>query len=145
MTRSLSVFVLVALLAGPIRAQNHYLLSWSEGDLDGDGVPERVLLVSPESADPGHSESRKFLMVMQYRDGRYEKVLTWPVPPPVAFQTRLWERHTDPRADFWGLSFHPAELGRDPYFRLTFTPGSGEFVQVIWRDGRPLVEGSGDQ
>jgi hypothetical protein len=135
--------LLLALLFGQALAQDHFLLSWAEGDLDGDGVPERAVLVSPDSSDPGSTSSRKYLVVLRHRDGRYEKALTWPMES-VSFYTRLRERHLGPQADFWGLSFHPPIEGRDASFKLTFTPGSGEFVQVVSREGDFLVTGSGD-
>lgn len=139
----LRTLMILALFAGQALAQDHFLLSWAEGDLDGDGVPERAVLVSPDSPDPASPDSRKYLVVLRHREGRYEKALTWPMES-VAFYTRLHERHLGPRPDFWGLSFHPPVEGGQASFTLTFTPGSGEFVQVVSHDSGFVVTGSGD-
>lgn len=136
--------LLLVLAVTPCFGQNLYLLSWAEGDLDGDGVPERAVLVSPDSADPTNAKTRKMLLVLRYRDGKYQQALKWPIQGPVGFYAKLHDRHLGPKADFWGLSFHPPVGGRDPSFKLTFSPGSGEFVEVV-SDGKGLhVKGSGD-
>ena len=139
-----ATLALLLLLAVPSLAQNLYLLSWAEGDLDGDGVPERVVLVSPDSADPTNAKSRKTMLLLRYQDGKYQQALKWPIQGPVGFQVKLFDRHLSPQADFWGLSYHPPTAGRDPFFKLTFSPGSGEFVQVVSSPTGFQVQGSGD-
>lgn len=119
----LRTLMALVLFAGQALAQDHFLLSWAEGDLDGDGVTERAVLVSPDSPNPGSSDSHKYLVVLRYREGRYEKALTRPMES-LAFYTRLHERHLDPQPDFWGLSFHPPVEGRPASFRRISEDGS---------------------
>ena len=125
-------------------AQTGFLLSWTEGDLNGDRVPERVLLVSPDSADPTNVKSRKKLVVLQRKGERYQSVFEWPIANGVVFTTKASERLLSPFADFWGLSYRPAKPGYKPSARLCFTPGSGEFVNLVFDGKKYQIQGSGD-
>jgi hypothetical protein len=126
------------------RADHLHLLSWVEGDLDEDRVPERVLLVSPDSADPTQAKSRKKLLVLQRKGQQYRKVYEWSVTDGVPFQTKVDSRMFDGWADFWGLSYHRKTASRSARVKLCFTPGGGEFVDLMHDQKGFFVVGSGD-
>ncbi len=124
-------------------AQNLFVLSWAEGDLNSDGVPERVFLTSSQSSDPANARSEKQLLVMEYRDQRYQKAFQMPI------RGNFWckspaLRLTSPVADFWGLQYLPPALGEPARVKLTFTPGSGEFLTIVHDGSTYRSQSSGD-
>lgn len=130
-------------LAASALAQSLYVLDWTEGDLNGDGVPERVLLVSPDSSDPAHPRSRKQLLVMEYHQKSYRQVFQKNIEAGFFCKT-FKQRLSSAQADFWGLHFVGPELGQNPRVKVVFTPGSGEFFTLV-HDGKSYqIESSGD-
>ena len=124
-------------------AQNFFLLDWAEGDLTGDGVPERVFLVSPQSSDPNHASSKKQLLVMEYHKQAYRKVFQQSVDVPFFCKSNM-QRLSSAYADHWGLQFLPPNEGQSARFKVIITPGSGEFFTLFHDGQRYRVEGSGD-
>jgi hypothetical protein len=132
----------LALLAGAL-AQPLFVLDWVEGDLNGDGVPERVMLVSPDSSDPAHPRSRKQLLVMAYHKQSYRQVFHKNLEAGF-FCKSFKEKLTQPQADFWGLHFLGPHLGLPPRVKVVFTPGSGEFFTLVHDGSHYQIESSGD-
>jgi len=82
-------------------AQNLFILDWAEGELTGDGVPERVFLVSSQSSDPANSRSKKQILVMEYHNQAYRQVFQKSVEAPFFCKTTP-QRLNSAYADFWG-------------------------------------------
>lgn len=138
--RNALLFVCLTLTAS---AQNTFLLDWAEGDLNGDGVPERVFLVSPQSSDPANPRSKKQLLVMEYHNQAYRQVFQKSIEAPFFCKTPLL-RLNSAYADFWGLQYLPPNEGKAARIKVTFTPGSGEFFTLIHDGQRYRAESSGD-
>lgn len=124
-------------------AQNFFILDWAEGDLTGDGVPERVYLVSSQSSDPAHPSSKKQLLVMEYHKQAYRQVFQKSVQAPFFCKSDM-QRLNSAYADVWGLQFLPPNEGQPARFKVTFTPGSGEFFTLLHDGQRYRTESSGD-
>ena len=124
-------------------AQNYFVLSRAEGDLNSDGVPERVFVVSPQSPDPTNSRSEKLLLVMEYHQKSYRKAFSMPIK--IGFFCKTTMAHlTSAYADYWGLSYLPPAQGQPARMKLVFTPGSGEFCTLVHDGAKYRIEGSGD-
>lgn len=133
----------VLVLSMSAMAQNYFLLSWAEGDLNSDGVPERVFLVSTQSADPSNARSEKLLLLMEYHQNGYRKAFSMPIRSGFFCKTPQL-RLTSASADFWGLQYLAPAQGKPARFKVTFTPGSGEFFTIIHDGTTYRSESSGD-
>lgn len=137
------LLVLWTSLASIALSQSLYVLAWTEGDLNSDGVPERVFIVSPHSSDPANQKSSKFLVVMEYHNHLYQEAFQMPIK--AGFLCRTTTDHMSaPVADIWGLHYLPPAGGEQARVKVTFTPGSGEFFFLL-HDGQGYrVQSSGD-
>lgn len=120
-------------------AQDVYVLNWLEADLDGDKVPERVLVVSSESPDP-NAKARKELRVMKRKGGKLVTVHKLPLDDS-SFNTKMgsWQLE-EPATKMWGLNYETK--GRRVL--VCFTPNSGEFFWLFWNGKAYVTESSGD-
>ena len=123
--------------------QRFFVLSWAEGDLNSDGVPERVFVVSPQSPDPTNARSEKLLVVMEYRKKVYRKAFSVPIRSGF-FCKSSTDRLASPHADFWGVRYLPPTEGKPARMKVTFTPGSGDFFTVVHDGTKYRTEDSGD-
>lgn len=124
-------------------AQNLFLLDWAEGDLTGDGIPERVFLVSTQSSDAANPRSKKQLLVMEYHNQTYRQAFQKTIEAPFFCKSTL-QRLNSADADFWGLHYLPPNQGQQARIKVTFTPGSGEFFTLLHDGQRYRTESSGD-
>ena len=138
----LSLATCLICLASPVHAQGElFILDSAQADLDGDRVPERILLLSPDSPDPSHRKSKKELRILKQKGDRYQTVYTMPIRSGFATKTMPWQ-FEDTASKLWGLQI---EAGK-PRARLwvVFATSSGDFFRLVF-DGKTYhVESSGD-
>lgn len=134
--RILSLLLLLTLAAA---AQDVYVLNWLEADLDGDKVPERVLVVSADSPDP-NAKARKELRVMKRKGGKMVTVHKMPLND-ASFTSKMgmWQLE-EPATKLWGLNYEAATKR----VLVCFTPNSGEFFWLKWNGKAYVTESSGD-
>jgi len=134
--RILTLFLALTLTAV---AQDVYVLNWLQVDLDGDKVPERVLVVSPDSPDP-NAKARKELRVMKRKGGQFVTVHKMSLDD-ASFNSKMgaWQLE-EPATQLWGLNWDAKKRA----LLVCFTPNSGEFFWLRWNGKAYVTESSGD-
>ena len=137
------LLVLLLLLSAPSWAQDVSVLSWAEGDLDGDRVAERILIVSPDSPNPTDVKSRKELRILKRKGDRYVQVYKMPIQAAFSQKVSAWQ-YEEPGTKLWGLNYEPAAGGRKAAVMVCFTPSSGEYFRLVFDGKTYRVQPSGD-
>ena len=125
-------------------AQEFYVLDWVEGDLDGDRVPERVVVLSTDSADPGNVESKKELWVLKRKGDKFVPIKRMPLNN-ARFHQKMHEwQIKEPLTKLWGLNYLPAIKAGKASIIVCFAPNSGEYFRLIFNGKSYVVEDAGD-
>lgn len=123
--------LIVLFLALPLQADNTAFVIYSlDTDMDGDGTPERLLVLSHQSPDPSKAGPKKFLVMKKngetyktvYRDSFDASFYTKLVP----FQ---WEGVDNAMP---GISTRRFEGQKYPAIWVVFTPSSSDFLSYTF-------------
>jgi len=113
-----------------------YVLYSLDSDIDGDKVPERMIILSEESSDPAHMGPKKLQIMKRERD-EYKTVYTDQFE--AGFYTKLapfqWQGADNAMA---GLAVRKFSGEKYPAVWVVFTPNSSDFLSYSY-DGREFT------
>lgn len=128
-------FLIAGILVASAWAEPH-VVSWTQGDLDGDGKPERAVIVCNDTADPGPMVRRE-LRIYKRRGAQFKQVYRLPIDDGFTTQMAPFQLE-DPDTLPWGLNLVRRKL------YVVFAPNSGHLLIVRWNGKGYEIETTGD-